>query len=243
MGDLVASTNVGAAASQVSTASGTDSGSRNSIDNLTGAIEKTLGKEDFLKLLVTQLRYQDPMSPEDPKDFVAQLAQFSSLEQQMNTNKSLQEMGEVFQTFKEAQNMAQGVALLGKTVSGSGNQITVAGGKATTVSFQLPGDAKELLVGIFDAGGQQVRILNLGAQPAGAVTLSWDGKDSQGKQAAEGIYSYQVVAQDKNGQAFKVDNYFSGKVQEVFQDAQGVWVKVDGRQVLLDDIVSVVDTR
>ena len=54
-----------------------------------------MGKEDFLKLLVTQLRYQDPMSPEDPKDFVAQLAQFSSLEQQMNTNQTLQDMGQV----------------------------------------------------------------------------------------------------------------------------------------------------
>jgi flagellar basal-body rod modification protein FlgD len=246
MADIAAATTAGAAAQQATAAAEASSGSKdqNSQDstvNLTGAIGQTMGKEDFLKLLVTQLRYQDPMSPEDPKDFVAQLAQFSSLEQQMNTNQTLQDMGEVFQTLTDSQNMAQGVALLGKTVSGSGNQITMAGGKATPVSFQLPADAKQMIVGIFDASGQQVRILNMGAQSAGKVTLAWDGKDDQGKQAADGIYTYQVAGQDKSGQAIEVDNYFSGKVQEVYQDTEGVWVKVNDRQVLLNNIVSVVD--
>lgn len=246
MADIAAASAVGTAAQKATSMAEVSSNSdkensQTSTTNLTGAIGKTMGKEDFLKLLVTQLRYQDPMSPEDPKDFVAQLAQFSSLEQQMNTNQSLQDLGKVFQTLTTSQNMAQGVALLGKTVSGSGNQITVAGGKATTASFQLPTEAKALLVGVFDAQGEQVRILNLGPQPAGAVTISWDGKDGQGKAAADGIYTYQVAAQDKSGQAIRVDNYFRGRVQEVFQDAQGVWVKVDGRQVLLNNIVSVVN--
>ena len=246
MADIAAASAAGAAAQQATSmaevsASADKQNSQTSTTSLTGAIGKTMGKEDFLKLLVTQLRYQDPMSPEDPKDFVAQLAQFSSLEQQMNTNQSLQDMSKVFQALTEAQNMAQGVALLGKTVSGAGNQITVAGGKATTASFQLPTDAKALVVGVFDADGQQVRILNMGAQPAGNVTISWDGKDDHGKAAADGIYIYQVAAQDESGKAIEVDNYFSGKVQEVFQDSQGVWVKVDGRQVLLDNIVSIVN--
>jgi len=246
MADIAAASAAGAAAQQATSmaevsASADKQNSQTSTTSLTGAIGKTMGKEDFLKLLVTQLRYQDPMSPEDPKDFVAQLAQFSSLEQQMNTNQSLQNMGTIFETLTQAQNMAQGVSLLGKTVSGGGNQITVAGGKATTASFQLPTDAKELLVGIFDLNGQQVRILNMGSQPAGAVTIPWDGKDGQGKTAADGVYTYQVAAQDIGGKAIEVDNYFTGKVQEVSQDSQGVWVKVDGRQVLLENIVSVVN--
>lgn len=246
MADIAATTAAGAVAQQATSAAEASSSndnqtSQDSTVNLSGAIGKTMGKEDFLNLLVTQLRYQDPMSPEDPKDFVAQLAQFSSLEQQMNTNQTLQDLTTVFQTLTDSQNMAQGVALLGKTVSGSGNQITVAGGKATTASFQLPADAKELIVGIFDGEGQQVRILNLGAQSAGTVTIPWDGKDGQGKVATDGIYTYQVAAQDKSGQAIEVANYFSGRVQEVFQDEQGIWVKVDGRQVLMDNIVSVVD--
>ncbi|MFW6112992.1 MAG: flagellar hook assembly protein FlgD [Thermodesulfobacteriota bacterium] len=245
MAEIAAASAAGAAAQQATSmaevsANADKENSQTSTTSLTGAIGKTMGKEDFLKLLVTQLRYQDPMSPEDPKDFVAQLAQFSSLEQQMNTNQSLQDLGKVFESLTQAQNMAQGVSLLGKTVSGGGNQITVAGGKATTASFTLPTDAKELLVGIFDTSENQVRILDMGAQPAGKVTLAWDGKDGQGKTAADGIYTYQVAAQDTGGKAIEVDNYFSGKVQEVYQDSQGVWVIVDGRQVLLENIASVV---
>jgi len=243
MVDSIASATANSTASQIGSFSEAGSSSEKSTGTLTGAIGETMGKEDFLNLLVTQLRYQDPMSPEDPKDFVAQLAQFSSLEQQINANQNLEKMGKLFQTLQESQNMAQGVALLGKTVTGSGNQITVAGGKANEASFQLPADAKELVVGVFDASGQQVRIMNLGTQSAGLCSFAWDGKDSQGKQAADGIYSYQVAAKNKAGQAIQVNNYFTGKVEEVYQDAQGVWVKVDGRQVLLNNIVSVVDNN
>jgi len=228
-----------AAASQAASSTSSD----NSTGALTGAIGENMGKEDFLNLLVTQLRYQDPMSPEDPKDFVAQLAQFSSLEQQINANQQIEDLGKLLKTYTESQNMAQGVALLGKTVTGSGSQITVSGGQPSEASFQLPSDAQALVVGIFDGSGQQVRILNLGSQSAGTCTIAWDGKDSDGKKVADGIYSYQVAAQNKDGQALKVDNYFTGKVEQVYQDSQGIWVTVDGRQVLLSSITSVENTN
>ena len=241
MVDTTAATAVNTTVSQVTSAGGASSGSKSSEANLTGVIQKNMGKEDFLKLLVTQLQYQDPMAPEDPKDFVAQLAQFSSLEQQINSNQNLQDLSKVIQSLQQSQNMTQGVALLGKTVKGAGNQLTVVGGKALEASFKLPQEAKELVVGVFDAPGKQVRTLTLGAQPAGSRTLSWDGKDSQGKQVADGIYSYQVAAKDKSGKAIQVDNFFTGTVEEVYQDSQGVWVKVNGRQLLLSNIVSVVE--
>jgi len=231
-----------AAATAAAAASQTTSSS-DSKGALTGAIGENMGKEDFLNLLVTQLRYQDPMSPEDPKDFVAQLAQFSSLEQQINANQYLEKLGELLQTFTTSQDMAKGIALLGKTVTGSGSQISLSGGQATEASFQLPSAAQALVVGIFDANGEQVRILNLGAQSAGTCTFAWDGKDSDGKKVTDGTYSYQVAAQNKDGQALKVDNYFTGKVEQVYQDSQGIWVKVNGRQVLLSSITSVADTN
>ena len=223
-------------ASQVTTTGTTSSNS-----SLTGSIQKNMNKDDFLRLLVTQLQYQDPLSPEDPKDFVAQLAQFSSLEQQINSNSNLENLGKVIQNLQQSQNMAQGVTLLGKTVKGSGNQLTVVGGKALEASFSLPQAAKQVVVGIFDSTGKQVATLNLGAQAAGSRSLTWDGRDSQGKQVADGIYSYQVAAQDKSGNAIQVDNYFTGTVDEVYQDSQGVWVKVNGRQILLGNNTSVVD--
>src|SRR3972149_296166 len=98
MADPVISTNLGATTSLASTAGSTGAGA-----SLAGAVQKNLGKEDFLKLLVTQLRYQDPMAPEDPKDFVAQLAQFSSLEQQINANTNLRDLGKLIEYLKGSQ--------------------------------------------------------------------------------------------------------------------------------------------
>ena len=232
-------TTAATSATIAATSTQTSSTSQSSGTSLTGSVQTHMKKEDFLKLLVTQLRYQDPLSPEDPKDFVAQLAQFSSLEQQINANQNLQDLGKLFQNLKDAQSMTQGIALLGKTVKGSGNQLAVTGGKALEASFQLPQEAKEVMVNILNSSGAQVRSLNLGGRAAGVIPLTWDGKDSQGKQVTDGIYSYQVSAVDKAGKAIKVANYFTGTVEEVYQDSQGVWVKVDGQQVLLSNIVSV----
>ncbi len=239
MVDSAAAASANTTATQAATSTSAKATSQSSSTSLTSTAQTNMKKEDFLKLLVTQLRYQDPLSPEDPKDFVAQLAQFSSLEQQINANQNLQDLGKVFQSLKESQNMTQGVALLGKTVKGSGNQLTVTGGKALEASFQLPQDAKEVVVEILNSSGAQVRSLNLGSRAAGLHALAWDGKDSQGKGVADGIYSYRVAAADKAGKAIRVDNYFTGTVQEVYQDAQGVWVKVNGKQMLLSNIVSV----
>lgn len=224
-----------ASASQVNNSGSTSSGS-----SITGSISQTMNKDDFLKLLVTQLQYQDPMSPEDPKDFVAQLAQFSSLEQQINSNANLENLSKAISSLQQSQGMVQGVSLLGKTVKGSGNQLSVVGGKAMEAAYSLPKAAKQVAVGIYDSSGNQVAVLNLGAQAAGSRTFSWDGKDSKGQQAVDGVYSYQVAAADQSGNAIQVDNYFTGTVEEVHQDSKGVWVTINGRQILLGNVTSVV---
>ena len=200
-----------------------------------------MNKDDFLQLLMAQLQNQDPLSPEDPKDFVSQLAQFSSLEQQINSNSNLENLSKAIQSLQQSQSMAQGVSLLGKTVQGNGNTLSVAGGKALDATFQLPQAAAQVAVGIFDSNGNQVTTLNLGAQAAGTGAFSWDGKDSKGKQVADGTYSYQVAAQDKAGNTIQVNNYLTGTVQQVYQDSQGVWVTVNGQKMLLNNIISVLD--
>lgn len=202
-------------------------------------IKKNLGKEDFLKLLVTQLRFQDPLSPDDPKEFVAQLAQFSGLEQQINVNQNLESMGTAVKSLRDSLAMSRGVNLLGKTVKGLGNSLSLTGGQAAAASYQLARQAKEVQVSIFDGAGRLVRTLNLGSQAPGLRQFSWDGMDAQAKPAPDGAYTYQVTALDSQGNGIGVTNYFTGKVQEVFQDSRGVWLKVDGRDLPLDSIVSV----
>jgi flagellar basal-body rod modification protein FlgD len=207
--------------------------------SLTGATTKTMGKDDFLKLLTTQLRYQDPLNPQDPKDFVSQLSQFSSLEQQINANTTLQAIGTLIQSVKDGNGMSQGVAMLGKTVTGTGNSITVAAGRASTTTFNLPQEAKEVTVTVYDASGKSVRTLNLGRQAAGTRPIAWDGKNDQGAKVADGAYSYTVSAKDSKGQNIGVSSYFTGVVQEVYMDAKGVWVKVNGQPILIDNITAI----
>jgi flagellar basal-body rod modification protein FlgD len=205
------------------------------------AVGSTMGKEDFLRLLTTQLRYQDPLAPEDPKDFVAQLAQFSSLEQQINTNNNLESLAAALKDLQNSQTLAQGVNLLGKTVKGSGNTLTVTGGQALGAGYELPQAAAAVTAGIYNSSGTLVRTLDLGAQAAGSRQLTWDGKDSQGRTVADGTYTYKISAKDKNGNSLPVSNYFTGQVEEIYQDSQGIWLLVNGRPVLLSNVVAVTD--
>jgi len=94
---------------------------------------KILGKDDFLKLLVTQLRYQDPTSPVDDKEFIAQLAQFSSLEQMQNLSQTLQLMMESQQHLTA---LAQATAMIGKTVEIFSNEGESLFGRVTGVQFK-----------------------------------------------------------------------------------------------------------
>lgn len=219
-------------------ATGTPQGTSSLFNSSTNSLDKG----DFLKLLVTQLRFQDPMAPQDPKDFVAQLAQFSTLEQQINANTNLTVLGTLVQHLSDSMLMSRGVGLLGKTVKAVGNSLTVAGGQPVSASYQLPQDAKQVTVNIYDAGGRLVRTLELGGQSAGLRQFTWDGKDANGKVVADGSYTFKVTALNGQGQSLDVTTYFTGKVTEVYWDQEGVWVKVDGRPVLVNNIISVVQS-
>jgi flagellar basal-body rod modification protein FlgD len=158
-----------------------------------------LGQNDFLNLLVTQLKNQDPLKPVDNQEFVAQLAQFSQLQQ------STQQVG-LLQQLITAQADTQQYSLLpmiGHQVSVSGSLIQLGSGP-TTLSYSLAGQAASVSVTIVNANNQAVRALNLGAQSAGTQQVQWDGEDQNGTPLNPGTYRYAVTAVDKNGNAVAV---------------------------------------
>ena len=230
------STTIETSSIPTTTTSSTGTSSSTSSSSLTGI---NMGKEDFLKLLTTQLRYQNPLSPDDPKEFVAQLAQFSSLEQLLNVNTKLDNFSTTVQSLQNSQNMAQGVSLLGKTVRAQGNSFTVTSGTASAGTVILGSDAKSVKVSISNSSGQLVRTLDLGSQSSGENQISWDGKDSQGNQVADGSYSFQVTAVDAKGNAVTTASYFTGTVEEVLQDQNTIYVKVNGRLIPISSIFAV----
>lgn len=85
---------------------------------ITKAVDKAMGKDDFLKLLVTEMRNQDPLQPMDNKDFIAQMAQFSSLEQMNNVSNSMENLNKSMFNFAQQSSLTQGAAMIGKWVGG-----------------------------------------------------------------------------------------------------------------------------
>jgi len=227
-------TSISSIPNTTSSASNTNS---SSTGTLTGGIN--MGKEDFLMLLTTQLRYQNPLSPEDPKDFVAQLSQFSSLEQLINLNTKLEDSAKSSTALQNSMQLSQGVSLLGKEVKAQGNSFEVKSGDAGDMSFILGAASSSTKVNIYTSGGTLVRTIDLGGKSAGEVDIDWDGKDNNGKAVADGTYYFQVEAKDAKGKSLETASYITGTVEEVLQDANKVYLKVNGRLVTLDSILAI----
>ena len=104
-----------------------------------GVGDAKLGKEEFLQLLVAQLKNQDPMNPSDPQEFAAQLAQFSTLEQLINVNETLQGQSETDAAMAAALNNSSAVGVLGKTVLALGDSVEVAGTGEETITVGVEG--------------------------------------------------------------------------------------------------------
>lgn len=109
---------------------------------ITNAVNQTMGKDDFLKLLTAELRNQDPTQPLENKDFIAQLAQFSSLEQMNNVSTSMSNLSEIMTNFSQQSTLTQGAAMIGKWVSGiDADGKTMIEGTVEAVKW-LDGDPK-----------------------------------------------------------------------------------------------------
>ncbi len=105
-----------------------------------------MGKDDFLKMMIAQLKHQDPLNPMDGTAFTAQLAQFSSLEQLQNLNTQMTS----FTQQQQALGNSQAVNFIGKQVLAKGNTVSVDG-NPVTLGYDLAGDAVSGQVQVYDA--------------------------------------------------------------------------------------------
>jgi flagellar basal-body rod modification protein FlgD len=190
---------------------------------------KGMGKEDFLTMLIAQLKNQDPLNPLNGSDFAVQLAQFSSLEQLTNMNTQLETLG----TSLASLTNAQLVNVIGSEASAKGDTLTVDGA-ATTVAYSLSGDARKVTITIYDDQGVPVKTMDAGSQKAGLNSLTWDTAGVK-----QGTYTFTVSALDGSGNAMPASTMLTGKVRGVsFKD--GVpYLSINGRDVSYKDVVSV----
>lgn len=158
-----------------------------------------MGQNDFLKLLVTQLKNQDPLKPMDNTAFVAELAQFSQLDQ---STKQVQLLEKSIAQQTDSMQYTL-LPMIGRNVQVEGSLIDLNNGPAK-LTYALEREASTVRVTIQDKQGKAIRVLDLGTQSAGKQEVQWDGRNQNGLLMPNGTYQYQVLAKDAKGAAVVV---------------------------------------
>ena len=188
---------------------------------------------NFLSLLMTQLKNQDPTSPLDTNQFTSQLVQFTSVEQQINTNASLTKLIELTQGGE----MLQSSALVGKSVQVTSDQIVLQDGRGA-VQFAATG-SQPVNIGIYSESGVKLRDEVVASQP-GRNEWSWDGKDAQGAAVPDGAYRIFMTTQPgAGGAAQEVPFTVGGIATGVQKGGKGLQVQMGVLEVDLSAVKSV----
>jgi flagellar basal-body rod modification protein FlgD len=197
----------------------------------TAVASKTMASnfDQFLRLLTTQLKNQNPLDPLDTNQFTQQLVQFAQVEQQISMNQQLTTLIALQQTTQAT----QAISLVGATVTVGGDTAELRNGIASW-SFS-PAKTAAATVTIKDATGQTAYTGNFTVNP-GQQNFTWDGKGNNGAQWPDGKYTISVVAKDSSGQSVAVSSQVTGVVDsvDVTQNPPLLWV--GGNSFTLDQI-------
>ncbi|MCX6546781.1 MAG: flagellar hook assembly protein FlgD [Acidobacteria bacterium] len=195
----------------------------------TATAKNALDKDSFLKLLVAQLKNQDPTSAtgQDPNQMVQQMTSFSSLEQAQQTNTLLQGL----QTQNLGLFQAQAASMVGRTVEVDGTGFNLQSGKAS-MNIYMNSPANVTLT-VKDASGNTVATIPRGQLAAGKSVVAWDGKDSNGIQLADGAYSVSVSATGANGTAVPFQTSLIMKIDSVAFSSGGTISLTSGTSTFL----------
>jgi len=204
---------------------------------LTTAKDKVLDRDAFLKLLVAQMKNQNPLEPQENSQFVAELAQFSSLEQSQGINDRL----DLLAIQSRGQSNAQVMSMIGQQVTVKGSIATVDGsGTGTPINFTLADRCDKATITIKTQTGDTIRTMSAGAHNAGLVQVRWDGRDDTGLVQPQGSYVVSVKAMDADGGAISVDQTTTSTIQGIaFDTGYPVLQLANGATAPVSDLVRV----
>ena len=143
-----------------------------------------LGKDDFLKLLLLELKYQDPTAPMDSEKILTQTSQLATLESTENTNKALETLAASLSSSMQY----SGIAAIGKIADTGSNAIVLSKGENIDFELYFPDAVSSGSVNILDKNGNKLRTMNIGATDAGIAKYTWDGTNDSGLTLDEGVY-------------------------------------------------------
>ena len=222
---MALATNAALPASTAVTASASASGS-----NALGSLANNF--QNFLTLLMTQLKNQDPTSPLDTNQFTSQLVQFTSVEQQINTNRSL---GQLINLTQSGQ-MIQSSSMVGRRVEVASDSLSLQNGNAT-VKFASPVDGP-VNVAIFAANGSKVADGLMQAR-TGSNEWSWNGRNGNGALLRDGAYRVAITGNNADGTTRALPFTVFGTATGVSQQDNSVKLQLGGVTVDFSAVKSI----
>lgn len=204
----------------------------------TGSMQQ-LGKDDFLQLLVTKLQYQDPMNPMEDSAFIAQLAQFATLEQMNKISTGIETSNQWDFLQMQSLNNVLASGLIGKDVKASYSGVFVEVGKPSSIWYTTDEFATEIRFTITDKEGNVIANLSQENMDAGASVVEWDGRDTRGNQVEEGYYNVSVTAVGLSHNSFEPALSLVGQVDSIVYRDGAAFIRVNGAEVPLGDIAAV----
>jgi flagellar basal-body rod modification protein FlgD len=212
--------------------------------NATGALTggTVMGKEDFLKMLLAQLQNQDPLSPMDGTQFASQLTQYSSLEQLINLNSSMDTSINANYYLSQSINNTLAATLIGKEVKLNGSSFQNDGQANTTLGYNLSTAASSVTIKIYNESGALVKTIENAPKNSGDNKLIWDFTDNDGNSIPQGKYSFQVEPKDADSNLLSYSAYVLGKIDGVKFTENGTMLVVNGGQYNLSDIMEIYNS-
>ena len=204
----------------------------------TGSMQ-SLGKDDFLQLLVTKLEHQDPLNPMEDEDFIAQLAQFSSLEQMYNIAEGINSSNQWDFLQMQSINNVMASGLIGRDVKAEYTGVYVDAGNSPQITYTLPSAAEQVQFVITDEMGTPVATLIQDSVGQGVNTFTWDGTDDQGNRVNEGFYLIEATALTEAGTTVEPSLSLVGTVEAVVYRDGSAYLRVNGTEVPLGDITAI----
>jgi flagellar basal-body rod modification protein FlgD len=192
--------------------------------------------DTFLTLLTEQLQNQDPLDPMDSQQFVQQLTQFSSVEQLINSNQSL----ETLLALQSANARMSATDFIGRDVTVSSNQAPLQDGQAEW-TYALPRQAATNEIMISDSSGRVVATFQNQETGQGAQVFAWNGRDQGGNQLPAGLYTLEAVAKDNDGRRLEAPVRVTGRATGVDMSGEDVVVEIGALRVPAGRVIGVRD--
>jgi len=213
-------------------------GAESSITSLSSALgASSMGKDEFLKLLIAQLQNQDPLAPMENHEFASQLAQFSSLEELQNIDSSLDQSLEVDLILTQAINNTLATTIIGKTAKAVGDTVEFNGTDPNSLNFRLEGVADNVKITVKDETGRVIKTLEASNLGKGDHVLEWDGTDDVGETVTSGNYTFEVEATNADGQEIYALPLIAGVVTSVRYDNGLAMLVIGDREIPFNSIL------